>query len=66
MFYRTSTLNDIIYFILFDNNGKRDSFKVLRDKFGKWMIQSTVPQIIEKEAEFIDFINRNEGRLDGL
>lgn len=59
-FYRTTILNDITYYIMFDENGKRNSVRVARVN-GHWQIpEDSPPHINQSCKELIESIEQNE------
>jgi hypothetical protein len=58
--YRTSILNDITYFVMFDDEGKRNSVRIAKVN-GQWRLPDVVPQHIRMAGtELIQLIEENE------
>ncbi|MGZ8545707.1 MAG: hypothetical protein ACXWV0_10445 [Flavisolibacter sp.] len=59
-FYRTTILDDITYYIMFDEKGSRNSVRVARID-GEWRLPDTVPKHINNnQPDLIRSIVENE------
>lgn len=59
-FYRTTILSDITYYIMFDENGKRNSVRIARVN-DKWQLPGDSPRhIFDSGIELIRSIEENE------
>ena len=61
-FYRTSLMDNITYYVLFDSEGKRDSVKISKNTQGVWTLDSSnAPHYIQDAvAEMIEAIRLKE------
>ncbi len=61
-FYRTSLMDNITYYVLFDSEGKRDSVKISKNPSGVWTLDSiNAPGYIQDAGpEMIEAIRQNE------
>ncbi len=59
-FYRTTILDDITYYIMFDEKGERTSVRVAKIN-GEWRLPDSVPQhILASKNDLIKSIVDNE------
>lgn len=58
--YRTSILNDITYFVMFDEEGKRNSVRIARVN-GQWRLPDVIPSHVRAAGlDLIKVIEENE------
>lgn len=59
-FYRTTILSDTTYFIMFDDNGNRNSVRIAKIN-GRWKLPDNTPQhITQAGIDLIRCIEENE------
>jgi hypothetical protein len=60
-FYRTQAMDEIVYFVLYNQGKSRELLRIERDINGQWMLPADLPYFLQQsKQQFISAVEENE------
>jgi hypothetical protein len=60
-FYKTQVLDEIVYFVLYNQGKSRELLRIGKDALGQWVMPTDLPYfLLQSKQQFIRAVEENE------